>query len=107
MGRRVERQNIMSGTGMMTDPERIRELEEQQHKSDLNARLPPKTTFRQTLNAPPKVESSSKRERPKSSELLRPSAQHPGQQMVGFADGRDEIDELLEDGERARIVIKV
>jgi len=106
MNRRVERNNIMSGTGMMTDPERLREIEEQQHHSELNARLPPKTTFRQVLNAPPKAGGPSKRERPKSKEKLRPTAQHPAQQMVGFSDGKDEIDELLEDGEKARIVLK-
>ncbi len=91
---------------MLNDPERLRELEERQHHSDLNARLPPKTRFMQVLNAPTKHERRATRERPRSEEKLRPTARHPAQQMVGFADTKDELDELLEDGEKSRIVVK-
>jgi hypothetical protein len=105
--RRVERRNVMTGTGMMTDPERLEEIEEQRHHSELNARLPPKTTFKQALHAPQKSRVSNKPKRPVSDEKLRPTSQHAMQQMVGFADHKDEIDELLEDGERPRVVVKV
>lgn len=91
---------------MMTDPERLREIEEQRHHSELNARLPPKTTFKQVINEPRKAGPKKKPKRPVSDQKLRPTAAHPAQQMVGFADTKDEIDELLEDGERPKIVVK-
>ncbi|MCC6807146.1 MAG: hypothetical protein IT381_06960 [Deltaproteobacteria bacterium] len=90
----------------MNDPERLREIEEQRHHSELNARLPPKTTFKQVITAPAKAKPKKKPKKPVSDEKLRPTAQHPVQQMVGFGDDRDEVDELLEDGERQKIVVK-
>lgn len=97
----------MSGTGSMNDPERLREIEEQRHNKELNARLPPKTTFKQVMATPQQANPKKKPKRPVSDEKLRPTSQHPVQQMVGFGDERDEIDELLEDGERPKIVMKV
>lgn len=92
---------------MMTDPERLREIEEQKHHSELNARLPPKTTFKQVISTPRKATGKKKPQRPVSDEKLRPTAAHPAQQVVGFGEVKDEIDELLEDGERKKIVVKV
>ena len=87
----------MSGTGMLNDPERLRELEERQHHSDLNARLPPKTKFREVLRAPPKDagQKKVKRQRPVTDEKLRPSAAHPAQRATGFFSEDDELAEIL------------
>jgi hypothetical protein len=98
--RRVERRNFQVGTGMMNDPERLEELAHQRQQSELNARLPPKTSFREVLAAPAAAGPPRKRKRPLSKEKLRPTAAHPAQQMVGFG-----VDD--DDAPKGKIVVKV
>jgi len=98
--RRVERRNYQVGTGMMNDPERLDDIAQQLQKSELNHRLPPKQKFGSVLNAPPPSKGPIKRKRPLSKEVLRPTAGHPAQQMVGFGTGDDD------DSPKEKIIVK-
>ncbi len=99
--RRVEPRNFQVGTGMLNDPDRLEDIAHQLQQSELNARLPPKTKFKEVLNATPQAKGPPKK-RPLSKEKLRPGAAHPSQQMVGFGTETDDEDEPKE-----KIIVKV
>lgn len=105
MHRRVEPRTPQAGTGTLNDPQRLEELEQRRRLSELNARLPPKTTFNQVLAGAPPEARRHKLKRPLSKEKLRPN---PKCQPASFGFSVDDDELLLGDEPRKKekIIVK-